>query len=51
VFADPARREPVPPIKGEMSPRVRWVNELRGGLRLVLGDEDDAGAWSRVTEL
>ncbi len=44
MLADPAGRERVPPIKGEVSAGVRRIEELRGGLRFVLGDEDDVRA-------
>ena len=42
MLADPARRNRVPSFKGEARAGVRRVEERRGGLRLVLGDEDDA---------
>ncbi len=51
VLAGPARRERVPPIKGEVSAGIRRVEELRCGLRFVLGDEDDARAGGCVLEL
>ena len=51
MLAGAARRERVPSIKGEVGARLRRVEELRGGLRLLLCDVDDARAGRCVSEL
>ena len=51
VRADPARRQEVAPVEREVRAWVRRVEQFRGRLRSVLGDEDLAGAGRRVAEL
>ena len=51
VQADPARRQGVALVEREVRAWVRRVEQFRGRLRPVLGDEDHAGAGRRVTGL